>query len=116
MADPIVTPWAARWLRLMGHNVWRIPALQPASKDWTGYPTQKHHNLLERIINSASNENDIVADFFCGAGTTAAAAERLNRKWICADLGKFAIHTSRKRLLEIQRELKKNHQMNNLLL
>ena len=89
-------------------NVWRIPALQPASKDWTGYPTQKHHNLLERIINSASNENDIVADFFCGAGTTAASAERLNRKWICADLGKFAIHTSRKRLLEIQRELKKN--------
>ena len=88
-------------------NVWRIPALQPASKEWTDYPTQKHHFLLERVITSASNENDIVADFFCGSGTTAAVAERLCRKWICSDLGKFSIHTTRKRMIKVQRELKK---------
>lgn len=72
-----------------------------------GYPTQKPEALLERIIKASSNENDIVADFFCGSGTTLAVAEKLNRKWIGSDLGKFAIHTSRKRLIGVQRELKK---------
>jgi len=47
-----------------------------------------------------------VADFFVGSGTTAAVAERLGRKWICTDLGKFSIHTARKRLIGVQRELK----------
>ena len=70
------------------------------------YPTQKPEALLERIIKASSNENDIVADFFCGSGTTAAVAEKLNRKWIVSDLGKFAIHTSRKRLIQVQRSLK----------
>jgi DNA modification methylase len=70
------------------------------------YPTQKPESLLERIINASSNENDIVADFFCGSGTTLAVAEKLNRKWIGTDLGKFAIHTTRKRLIGVQRELK----------
>jgi hypothetical protein len=60
--------------------------------------------LLERIIKTSSNAEDIVADFFCGSGTMAAAAEKLNRKWICSDLGKFAIHTTRKRLIGVQRE------------
>ncbi len=89
-------------------DVWRIPSLQPASKEWTNYPTQKHHNLIERIISSSSNEGDIVCDFFVGSGTTAAVAEKLGRKWICSDLGKFGIHTTRKRLINVQRELKKN--------
>jgi len=71
------------------------------------YPTQKPEALLERIISASSNENDLVADFFCGSGTTLAVAEKLNRKWIGSDLGKFAIHTSRKRLIGVQRELKK---------
>ena len=71
------------------------------------YPTQKPESLLERIINASSNENDIVADFFCGSGTTLAVAEKLNRKWIGSDLGKFAIHTTRKRMIGVQRELKK---------
>lgn len=71
-----------------------------------GYPTQKPEALLERIINASSNENDIVADFFCGSGTTLAVAEKLNRKWIGSDLGKFAIHTARKRMIGVQRELK----------
>ncbi len=71
-----------------------------------GYPTQKPEALLERILKSSSNEGDLVADFFCGSGTTAAVAEKLGRKWIATDLGKFAIHTTRKRLIGVQRELK----------
>jgi len=71
-----------------------------------GYPTQKPEELLDRIILSSSNEGDLVADFFCGSGTTAAVAEKLGRKWIATDLGKFAIHTTRKRLIGVQRELK----------
>ena len=71
------------------------------------YPTQKPEALLERIIKASSNEGDLVADFFCGSGTTLAVAEKLGRKWIGADLGKFGIHTSRKRLIGVQRELKK---------
>jgi len=73
-----------------------------------GYPTQKSEKLLERIIKASSNEGDLVADFFCGSGTTAAVAEKLGRKWIAADLGRFAIHTTRKRLIGVQRELQKN--------
>jgi DNA modification methylase len=76
-------------------------------KEIVGYPTQKPEGLLERIISASSNENDLIADFFCGSGTTAAVAEKLNRKWICTDLGKFSIHTTRKRMIEVQRELKK---------
>jgi DNA modification methylase len=71
----------------------------------TGYETQKSESLLTRIIEASSNPGDLVADFFCGSGTTMAAAEKLGRKWIGADLGRFAIHTSRKRLIGVQREL-----------
>ena len=60
--------------------------------------------MLERIVETSSNEGDLVGDFFCGSGTTAAVAERLGRKWIVTDLGKFAIHTTRKRLIQVQRE------------
>jgi adenine-specific DNA-methyltransferase len=70
------------------------------------YPTQKPEALLERIIKASSNEGDLVADFFCGSGTTAAVAEKLGRKWIVSDLGKFGIHTTRKRLIGVQRQLK----------
>jgi len=66
-----------------------------------GYPTEKNELLLERIINSGSIENDLILDCFIGAGTTAAVAEKLNRRWIACDLGRFAIHTTRKRLLGI---------------
>src|SRR3989442_13106974 len=67
----------------------------------TGYATQKPEALLERIVNVSSNEHDLVLDCFCGSGTTAAVAETLNRRWIACDLGRFAIHTTRKRLLGI---------------
>ena len=76
------------------------------SSEKTGYATQKSECLLERIIKASSNEGDIVADFFAGSGTTLAVAEKLNRKWIGSDLGKFAIHTTRKRMINVQRQLK----------
>jgi len=62
--------------------------------------------LLQRIIRASSNEGDLIADFFCGSGTTAAVVEKLGRKWIASDLGKFAIHTTRKRLIGVQLQLK----------
>ena len=72
----------------------------------TKYPTQKPEALIERIIKTSTNKDDLVADFFCGSGTIPAVAEKLGRKWIAADLGKFAIHTTRKRMIGVQRQLK----------
>ena len=66
-----------------------------------GYPTQKPESLLERIILASSSEGDLVFDCFAGSGTTPAVAEKLGRRWIACDLGRFAIHTTRKRLLGI---------------
>ena len=87
-------------------DVWRISMLQPADKTQnTGYSTQKPENLVERLVAAASNPGDLVADFFCGSGTTGAVAEKLGRRWIMADLGRFAIHTTRKRMIGVQREL-----------
>ncbi len=74
----------------------------------TGYETQKSESLLTRIIEASSNQGDLVADFFCGSGTTLAVAEKLGRKWIGADLGRFAIHTSRKRMIGVQRALQES--------
>lgn len=88
-------------------DVWAdINFVNPMAGEDTGYATQKPEALLERIIKASSNEGDLVSDFFCGSGTTAAVAEKLGRKWIVTDLGKFAIHTTRKRLIGVQRELK----------
>ena len=74
--------------------------------DDLGYPTQKPQSLVERIIKASSNEGDIVADFFSGSGTTAASAEKLSRKWLVSDIGKFSVHTTRKRMIAVQRQLK----------
>ncbi len=90
-------------------SIWTdIPGFGVASssQERLQYPTQKPEALLERIIKASSNEGDLVADFFGGSGTTAAVAEKLGRKWIATDLGKFAIHTTRKRLIGVQRERK----------
>ncbi len=78
------------------------------AKEKVDYPTQKPEDLLTRIIQASSNEGDLVADFFCGSGTTLAVAEKLGRKWIGSDLGKFGVHTTRKRMIGVQRELKKD--------
>ncbi len=87
-------------------DTWDIQILGSRDVERTGYATQKPETLLERIVKASSKEGDIVADFFCGSGTTAAVAEKLGRKWIASDLGKFAIHTTRKRLIGVQRQLK----------
>lgn len=86
-------------------DVWEVPYINPVASERLGYATQKPEALLERIIFASSNEGDLIADFFCGSGTTGAVAEKLGRRWIMCDLGRFAIHTSRKRLIEIQRTL-----------
>ena len=90
-------------------DVWDISIIAPVAHERIGYPTQKPEALLERIITASSNENDLIADFFSGSGTTAAVAEKHGRKWIVSDLGKFSIHTTRKRLIGVQRELKNNN-------
>lgn len=88
-------------------TVWvDLSPVNSQAKEDTGYATQKPSLLLERIIKASSNAGDLVADFFCGSGTTAAVAEKLGRKWIATDLGKFGIHTTRKRLIGVQREKK----------
>ena len=91
--------------KLLG-SVWDLPYIHPLAHERTGYATQKPESLLEKIIESSSEPGDLVADFFCGSGTTLAVAEKLGRKWIGSDLGKFAIHTTRKRMIAVQRELK----------
>lgn len=67
-----------------------------------GYPTQKPEMLLKRIIEASSNKNDIIMDFFGGSGTTCAVAEKLGRRWISCDIGKYSFYTQQKRLLTIQ--------------
>lgn len=88
------------------NDYWMIDIINQVADERLDYPTQKPEKLVERIISASSNEGDLVADFFCGSGTTAAVAEKLGRKWICTDLGKFAIHTTRKRMIGVQRQLK----------
>jgi len=84
-------------------DVWRISMLQPADRtENCGFPTQKPEALLQRIVQAASREGDLVADFFCGSGTMLSVAEKLNRRWIGCDLGRWGIHATKKRLLGIK--------------
>lgn len=84
-------------------DVWRISMLQPADRtENCGFPTQKPEAVLRRILQAASREGSLVADFFCGSGTTLAVAEKLGRRWIGCDLGRWGIHITRKRLLGIE--------------
>ncbi|MBC8147339.1 MAG: site-specific DNA-methyltransferase [Bacteroidetes bacterium] len=91
--------------KVLPSDTWYIATINAMAIEKIAYPTQKPEALLERIIKASSNEGDLIADFFCGSGTTAAVAEKLNRKWISADLGRFSIHTTRKRMIGVQREL-----------
>jgi adenine specific DNA methylase Mod len=90
------------WKGYILQNLWDdIPPINPMAKERLDYDTQKPEALLERIIKASSNQGDLVLDCFCGSGTTAAVAEKLHRRWITCDLGRFAIHTARKRFLGI---------------
>lgn len=92
------------WLDRKENNIVQVFNALP---EHINYPTQKPEKLIARIMEASSNEGDLVADFFCGSGTTLAVAEKLARKWIGSDLGKFGVHTTRKRMIGVQRELKK---------
>ena len=85
------------------YDVWNdIPSKATAhGKGYLDYPTEKPDALVERIITASSNVGSIVLDCFCGSGITAAAAERLGRRWIMADLNKGAIQTTMKRLQSV---------------
>lgn len=102
--SPGAVPRQKRYLDEMSgiplQDLWLdVPMVQGQALERLGYDTQKPEALLERIINLSSSPGDLVADFFCGSGTAPAVAEKLGRRWIAADLSRFAIHTTRKRLL-----------------
>ena len=96
--------YETRTEKLLG-SVWDLPYIHPLAHERTGYATQKPESILSNIIQSSSRDGDLVADLFCGSGTTGAVAEGLGRRWIMCDLGRFAIHTSRKRMIDLQRKL-----------
>jgi len=87
---------------------WYFPVVARLHQERTGYPTQKPERLLERIILASTNPGDLVADFFGGAGTTAAVAQQLNRRFILSDLQNRALITSRSRLVLKNQEVGKN--------
>ncbi len=78
---------------------WYFPVVARLHSERTGYPTQKPEALLERIILASSNPGDLVADFFCGSGTTSLVAARHGRRFLTADATFRAIHTARERLV-----------------
>lgn len=78
---------------------WYFPVVARLHAERTGYPTQKPEALLERIILASSNPGNLVADFFCGAGTTAVAAARHQRRWLACDMTPLAVATTHRRLL-----------------
>jgi len=83
-------------------NLWEDVGSYSLGNEKMGYPTQKPEKLIKRLIQSCSNENDIILDFFGGSGTTMAVAEKLGRRWITCDLGKLSYFTMQKRILQIQ--------------
>lgn len=105
-----------RYVDINGERIQGVPEfLQteeiPVDNTWTdlkgyvfnaSYPTENPEELIERVIKCASNEGDLVMDFFAGSGTVAAVAEKLNRRWVVCDIGKLSFYTMQKRLLTIQ--------------
>lgn len=84
-------------------NLWTdIHVINPMSNERIDYPTQKPETLAQRILELCTSPNDIIMDFFGGSGTTAAVSEKLGRKWITCDIGKYSFYTQQKRLLTIQ--------------
>ncbi|HPU01702.1 MAG TPA: DNA methyltransferase [Bacillota bacterium] len=101
---PIEDVWNANTFEfnLKGEDSLDSIQIKSFSQEKTGYATQKNESILRRIINASSNPGDLVADFFSGSGTTLAVAEKLGRRWIGCDLSRWAIHVTRKRLLDIE--------------
>lgn len=86
-------------------DVWEVPVINPMAEERLGYPTQKPELLLDWIIRSSSNKDDLILDAFAGSGTTGAVAEKLGRRWIGIDCGKLAIYTIQQRMLNLRREI-----------
>ncbi len=80
---------------------WYFPVVARLHNERTGYPTQKPEALLERIILASSIPGDLVADFFCGSGTTPLVAGRLGRRFLAGDASWRAVHTTRSRLVQM---------------
>jgi site-specific DNA-methyltransferase (adenine-specific) len=83
-------------------DVWQIDMVGRTSGERTGYATQKPEALIRRILESCTAEEDLCADFFCGAGTLAATAHKMNRRWIACDMGPLAVTATEKRLAKEQ--------------
>lgn len=79
-------------------NVWEIPIIHSMSDERNGFSTQKPKSLAERIIKASSREGDLVADFFCGSGTTCVVAKELGRNYLGCDISDKAIFITNKRL------------------
>jgi DNA modification methylase len=87
----------------LASDVWSdMLSYQALPSEQMRFPTQKPEALLRRIVSAASEEGSLVADFFCGSGTTLAVAEKLGRRWVGCDLSKWAFQTTRKRLLQVE--------------
>lgn len=85
-------------------DIWTdVPMIRGFGGEGVGYPTQKPEALIERIIKSSSNTGDVVLDAFAGAGTAAAVAEKLGRRWVGIDCGKFAVYTFQKRMMNLRK-------------
>jgi len=85
-------------------DVWDIPALRGNQPETIGYPTQKPETLVERLVNLFTQPGDVVADFFCGGGTTPAVAQRLNRRWVACDQSRIAVAITADRVARVVRE------------
>lgn len=94
-------------------DVWDIPIINSQAKERLGYPTQKPERLLQTMVKASSSAGDIVADFFCGSGTTPYVAQSLGRRWIAADINGGAIRTTLHRLRD--KSLRKDRHAINLL-
>ena len=81
-------------------SVWDISRPPNHSGEWIGYPTQKPEAVLDRVIRAHSSEGDLVADFFCGGGTTVAVAQRLGRRWLACDQSRVAVAITADRLTQ----------------
>ncbi len=84
----------------LADDVWQHNALLPWAEENIGYPTQKPLALLERLLLATTDDGDAVGDFFCGGGSTAAAAQALGRRWAVADESRTAICLTAERLAQ----------------
>ncbi len=102
--NPVMVPATSQRMKGMDKkcpDFWNIPTINNQALERTGYATQKPEQLLERIITASSRKGDLVADFYCGSGTTGVVASKLGRRWTMSDSGQMAIHTTRKRMIDI---------------